>query len=248
MALVSIVTPVYNSASYIQETYESIKNQTLSDWEWLTVDDCSSDNSVELIKSFNDSRIKVYQLDKNSGAAVARNKGILEAKGKYITFIDSDDLWKEKFLEKTINFLQTNNETLVYTNYKRVNENLEQILPDFEAVDYVDFNRLLYNCPISMLTTIYDSEKIGKEMIPDVELREDHAMWLNVLKKTQYARALNETLGIYRIRENSVSRDKLTIAKKQFDVYYKFLDYSLIKSLYYTFFWALNGMKKYGKL
>lgn len=247
MDLVSIITPCYNSERFIEETYHSINKQTYSNWEWIIVDDCSKDNSVELIKSFNDDRIKLFVQDSNQGAAVARNKALDIAKGKYITFIDSDDLWLPNFLEKTIDYLISNKESLVYTSYKRVDENLNFALNDFIAIDKISRNRILYNCPIPMLTSIYDSSKIGIVKFPDVELREDHAMWIDLLERTNYARAIKDSLAIYRMRENSASRNKWNIAVKQYDVYRKYLKMSMIKSSYYTFFWALNGLKKYGK-
>lgn len=248
MELVSIVTPCYNSEKYIAETYQSIKAQTYSNWEWLIVDDCSTDRSVEIIKSFQDHRIYLSSQTVNQGAAKARNLALSKANGRYITFIDSDDLWLPDFLEKTINYLQSNDEQLVYTSYKRVDENLQPLLEDFIAIDKIDSNRILYNCPIPMLTSVYDSKTIGKITVPDVELREDHAMWIDLLAKINYARAIEEPLAIYRIRDNSVSRDKFKIAKKQYDVYRKYLKMNFFKSSYYTFFWALNGLKKYGKL
>lgn len=248
MELVSIITPCYNSEKYIEETYQSINKQGYSNWEWIIVDDCSMDNSVTIIHSFDDDRINLIVQQTNQGAANARNLALTKAKGRYITFIDSDDLWLPDFLETTINYLKNNNEELVYTSYKRVDENLEPLLEDFKAIDKVNRNRMLYNCPIPMLTSIYDSKRIGKIPVPDVELREDHAMWIDLLSKVKYARAIKESLAIYRIRNNSVSRDKFKIAKKQYDVYRKYLKMSLFKSSYYTFFWALNGLKKYGKL
>ncbi|MEG0696900.1 MAG: glycosyltransferase family 2 protein, partial [Algoriella sp.] len=127
-------------------------------------------------------------------------------------------------------------------------EDLQPLLTDFIAIDYIDRNRILYNCPIPMLTSVYDTERIGKITFPEVELREDHAMWIDLLQKVRYARAIKETLAIYRIRNNSVSRNKLKIALKQYEVYRKYLKMNFLKSSYYTFFWALNGMKKYGKL
>ncbi|GGF08683.1 Glycosyltransferase involved in cell wall bisynthesis [Chishuiella changwenlii] len=247
MDLVSIITPCYNSEQFIVETYQSIFNQTYKNWEWIIVDDCSKDNSVELIKSFNDDRVKLFVQDNNQGAAVARNKALDIAKGKYITFIDSDDLWLPNFLETTINYLENNNENLVYTSYKRVDENLNFALNDFIAIDKINRNRILYNCPIPMLTSVYNASEIGIVKFPDVELREDHAMWIDLLERTKYARAIKESLAIYRMRENSVSRNKWNIAIKQYNVYNKYLRMNIIQSSYYTFFWALNGLKKYGK-
>ncbi|WP_413531743.1 glycosyltransferase family 2 protein [Empedobacter brevis] len=248
MELVSIITPCYNSEKYIAETYESIKNQSYTNWEWIIVDDCSTDNSVELIREFNDQRIKLFVQENNLGAANARNLALSKVSGRYITFIDSDDLWLPNFLETTVDYLKKNKENLVYTSYKRVDENLQPLLEDFIAIDKVDYNRILYNCPIPMLTSVYDASVIGIVKFPEVELREDHAMWIELLKKIKYARAIEDSLAIYRIRENSVSRNKLNIALKQYDVYRKFLKMNFFKSAYYTFFWALNGLKKYGKL
>ena len=247
MEIVSIITPCYNSEKYIADTYNSIKSQSYKNWEWIIVDDCSSDKSVEIIKSFNDNRIKLIIQSKNQGAAHARNLALNKAQGRFITFLDSDDLWLPNFLETTINYLIENNEELVYSSYKRVDENLKPLLTDFIAVDKVDRNRILYNCPIPMLTSVYDSKRIGKIPVPDVELREDHAMWIDLLGRIKYARAINESLAIYRIRNNSVSRNKLRIAKKQYDVYRYYLKMNIFKSSYYTFFWAMNGLKKYGK-
>lgn len=246
--LVSIITPCYNSERFIAETYQSIKQQSYSNWEWIIVDDCSTDNSVQTIYSFNDDRIKLIVQKSNQGAASARNLALSKAKGRYMTFIDSDDLWLPKFLETTINYLKRENESLVYTSYKRVDENLKPLLEDFIAIDKVDYERILYNCPIPMLTSVYDSSVMGIVEFPKVELREDHAMWIHLLKKIKYARAIEEPLAIYRIRENSVSRNKLNIALRQYDVYRKFLKMNFLQSSYYTFFWALNGLKKYGKL
>ena len=248
MGLVSIITPCYNSEKFITETYQSIKDQIYINWEWIIVDDASTDKSVEIIKSFNDDGVKLLEQKVNKGASEARNKGLNLANGRFITFIDSDDLWLPNFLEKTINYLANTKEELVYASYKRVDEDLQPLLTDFIAIDYIDRNRILYNCPIPMLTSVYDTERIGKITFPEVELREDHAMWIDLLQKVRYARAIKETLAIYRIRNNSVSRNKLKIALKQYEVYRKYLKMNFLKSSYYTFFWALNGMKKYGKL
>jgi len=246
--LVSIITPCYNSSKFIAQTYNSINNQTCLNWEWIIVDDCSNDDSANIIQNFKDDRIKLVINEKNLGAAESRNKALRLAEGRYITFIDSDDLWENDFLAKSVNFLKTNNEELVYASYKRVDEDLEPLLDDFKAIDKVDSKRILFNCPIPMLTSMYDSKRIGKVFFPDVELREDHAMWIELLKKIKHARAIDESLGIYRMRDNSVSRNKIKIAKMQFNLYFKYLKMNIFKSVYYTLYWGFNGLKKYGKL
>ena len=244
---VSIITPCYNSSKYIEETYQSIKNQTFKDWEWIIVDDCSTDHSVEIITQFRDPKIKLLRNNENLGAAASRNKALVNASGRYITFIDSDDLWKKNFLEISLTYMANNQADLVYASYHRVDEELKPKLKDFIAIDYIDRKRILYNCPIPMLTSIYDSKHIGKIYFPDVDLREDHAMWIDLLSKIKYARAIKEPLGIYRIREGSVSRNKKKIAIKQFELYYKYLKINLVKSGFYTLCWGVNGIMKYGK-
>jgi glycosyltransferase involved in cell wall biosynthesis len=220
-------------------------NQTYGNWELWIVDDHSTDNSVEVIKSFNDKRIHLIESEINSGAGFARNLALRNASGRFITFIDSDDLWLPEFLETSVNFLLNENEELVYASYKRFDEDLKPALEDFAAVDHIDFKRILYNCPIPMLTAMYDTQRIGKVEIPDVDLREDHAMWMEILEKIPEARAIKKPLAIYRIRKSSYSRNKFLILKKQFMVYYRFLNLSLFQSIYYTVHWAMNGMKKY---
>ncbi|MGM5629355.1 glycosyltransferase family 2 protein [Apibacter raozihei] len=245
---ISIITACYNSDNYIMKTIESVLAQEYTNWEWFIVDDNSSDNSVNLIKSVTDKRIKLLKLDFNHGAAKARNIGLKLAKGRFITFIDSDDIWFPDFLITAKNFLVNNNEELVYSSYKRYDEDLNPLLPDFIAEDNITYKRLLNNCPMPMLTTMYDSQRIGKIFIPeDVPKREDYAMWINVLKKIPSAKAITKPLAIYRIRNDSYSRNKFKITYYQFLVYYKFLKLSLPKSIYYTLKWGLNGLKKYGK-
>ena len=244
---VSIITPCYNSDKYLSETIQSVLNQTFTNWEWWIVDDHSGDNSVQIINEFQDERIHLISLSKNVGAAEARNLALENSSGRFITFLDSDDVWLPHFLETAHGFLVENKEELVYASYKRHDEELKPLLEDFIAEDHITFDRILYNCPIPMLTSMYDSDRIGKVRIPEVDMREDYAMWIEILKKIPEARAIKEPLAIYRIRKTSYSRNKFKILRKQFAVYSKFLNLSLLQSTYYTLNWALNGLKKYEK-
>lgn len=246
--LISIITPCYNSEKYIQDTIQSVLSQTYQNWEWWIVDDGSSDKSVELIQTIDDPRIHLVVLEENAGAAEARNIGIRNAKGRFLTFIDSDDVWLPHFLETSVQFLIEKREELVYASYKRYNEEMKPLLADFIAEDNISYERILYNCPIPMLTAMYDTQRIGKVEIPEVDMREDYAMWIEILKKIKVARAITEPLAVYRIRESSYSRNKLLILRKQFMVYYKFLNLSLGKSIYYTIHWVFNGLKKYERI
>ncbi|MFN4006253.1 MAG: glycosyltransferase family 2 protein [Chitinophagaceae bacterium] len=248
--LVSIITPCYNSADFLEETFATVKNQTFENWEWLLVDDCSKDNTVSLIESFQatDHRIKLIKLTENGGPAIARNKALAEAKGNFIAFLDSDDLWNHDFLEKCITFLITNNEAFVYTSYKRVDEQLKPKLSDFIAIDKVDYKRLLFNNPIFPSTVVYDKSKVGEVWMPvSCHSREDFGFWFEILKNVKYARAIKEPLVTYRIRGNSYSRNKFKMMKTQFAVYYKHLNLSLLESIFYTCTWAISGIIKYSK-
>ena len=210
--LVSIITPSYNSSKFIEETIASVQAQTYSHWEMLITDDGSTDNSFEIIKKFckKDSRIKLFSI-KNAGPAVARNNSIKHAKGKYIAFIDSDDLWMSEFLSTSIKFI-TKSEGFVFSSYKRCNETtLKEQYKDFIVPENVTYMDILKTNSISCLTAFIDIEKLGKEFMPEVLYRQDMGLWLKYLKKINYAKGIKETLAIYRIRDNSHSRNKKNI-------------------------------------
>lgn len=247
--LVSIITPSYNSAEFIEETIQSVLCQTYENWEWLISDDRSQDNTVELIQKYNDPRIKVQVLEKNGGAGNARNKSLERAEGRYIAFLDSDDFWYPEYLEEMIGFMDKNNAELVYCNYSRCDEHtMEPVLKDFEADTIVTFSNLLKTCRLAPVSTMYDTKRVGKFFFPVKSKREDHVMWLNLLKKIPKGYPLNKTLAKYRMRENSVSRKKKNIIRDQYLVYKDFMGFSTVKSLYYTANWAFNGFLKYSKI
>ncbi|MCF2220296.1 glycosyltransferase [Chryseobacterium sp. PS-8] len=247
--LVSIITPSYNSAEFIEETIHSVLNQTYENWEWLISDDRSKDDTVDLIRKYNDPRIKLHVLEKNGGAGNARNKSLERAEGRYIAFLDSDDFWYPEYLEEMIGFMDKNNAELVYCNYSRCDEHtMEPILKDFEADKIVTFSNLLKTCRLAPVSTMYDTKRVGKFFFPVKSKREDHVMWLNLLKKIPKGYPLNKTLAKYRMRENSVSRKKKNIIRDQYLVYKDFMGFSVTKSLYYTANWAFNGFLKYSKI
>ncbi|MFC6269178.1 glycosyltransferase family 2 protein [Frigoriflavimonas asaccharolytica] len=248
MPEVSIITPCYNSAKYLQETIDSVLKQSFQDWEWIITDDCSSDHSIEIITKNSDSRIKLLKTKKNNGAGSARNSSLTEAKGRFITFLDADDFWEPNFLQEMISFMKTENAELAYSNYARCDENLQPKIADFIADKDVTFDNLLKTCRLSLLSSMYDSTRIGKEFFPEKSKREDHVMWLNLLKKVPIGKPLQKTMAKYRMHEASVSRKKTNIMKDQYLVYKDFMGFSIAKSLYYTANWALNGFLKYSKI
>lgn len=246
--MVSIITPTYNSAEFIEETIQSVLRQSYHNWEWLITDDLSKDQTVAIIKKYTDPRINLQVLPQNGGAGNARNQSLERANGRYIAFLDSDDYWYPEYLETMIQFLQNNNAELAYCNYSRCDEfTMQPILKDFEADKIVTFNSLLKTCRLAPVSTIYDTKRVGKEYFPTESKREDHVMWLNLLKKIPQAKPLPKTLAKYRMRQNSVSRKKTNIMKDQYLVYKKFMGFSTIKSWYYTANWAFNGFLKYSK-
>ncbi len=248
MPEVSIITPCYNSSKFLGETIRSVQNQTFHDWEWIITDDKSSDNSVEILNAVKDSRIIIIEANKNGGAGHARNLSLEKASGRFITFLDADDYWEPNFLEEMVNFMKKENAELAYSNYARCNEDLVPQIEDFKADKEVTFNNLLKTCRLSLLSSMYDSKRVGKEFFPEGSKREDHVMWLNLLKKIPVGKPLPKTMAKYRMHSTSVSRKKTNIIKDQYLVYKDFMKFSTLKSLYYTANWAINGFMKYSKI
>jgi len=248
MAEVSIITPCYNSSQFLEETIKSVLNQTFTDWEWIITDDQSTDNSVEIIQKISDPRIQLIIAKKNGGAGHARNISLKKAKGRFITFLDADDFWEKNFLEEMVAFMKKHNAEIAYSNYARCDENLIPKIEDFKADKEVTFNNLLKTCRLSLLSSMYDSQRVGKEFFPEGIKREDHVMWLNLLKKIKVGKPLPKTMAKYRMHSTSISRRKQNIVKDQYLVYKDFMKFSTLKSLYYTANWALNGFMKYSKI
>lgn len=243
---ISIITPIYNSQDFLEETIQSIINQTYSDWELLIIDDCSSDNSYEKAKKFaaKDPRIHVNKLGKNSGGAVSRNKGIELATGRYIAFLDSDDLWEPEKLKKQLKFMQEGNYDFSYTSFKKVDES-GNLLGTQSIPEKVTYNDVLKETPIGCLTAMYDTKNLGKVYMPIIRKRQDLALWLKILKMVPLAYGLNQPLATYRIRNNSVSSNKKMAALYTWKVYREIENLSLIKSIYVFCHYALRGFLKY---
>lgn len=204
--LVSIITPSYNTSKYIGKTIESVLKQTYENWEMIIVDDCSTDDTDEVVKPYlSDKRIKYIKNDKNSGAAISRNCALREAGGKWIAFLDSDDLWDPKKLEKQIEFMEKNNYHFSYTNYEEINEDGYKTGVLITGPKKIT-RRGMYNyCWPGCLTVMYDAEKIGLIQIADIRKNNDYAMWLKICRITN-CYLLDENLAKYRRgRNGSVS-------------------------------------------
>lgn len=244
--LVSIITPNYNASKYIAATIESVQKQTYKNWELIIVDDASTDNSVNIINDFvkRDNRIQLINLKKKMGPAMARNKAIELARGNYLTFIDSDDIWLTHFIETSLKKIK-NSEGLVFASYHRFDEALKPLYKDFIVPSKVTYNDILKSNSISCLTVFIDIQKLGKFYMPEILYRQDMGLWLKYLKRINFATGIKQPLAIYRIRKKSHSRNKFKLLTYQWYFYRRVASLSYFKSVYYFMFWMINGIKKY---
>lgn len=197
--LVSIITPSWNCAAFVAETIRSIQAQTYTDWELLFQDDCSTDNTKELVAQFaeSDSRIKYECNPQNSGAAITRNNALKRAKGKWIAFLDSDDLWTPDKLERQIKFMVENDYHFTYTNYCEINEQSAETGTLVTGPKHITKAGMYAFCWPGCLTVMYDREKIGLIQIADIKKNNDYAMWLKLCKRAD-CHLLDENLAKYR--------------------------------------------------
>lgn len=203
--LVSIIMPSYNTAEYIAETVQSVIAQIYQNWELIIVDDCSTDDTDEVIKPFlADGRIRYFKNEKNSGAAVSRNRALREAKGKWIAFLDSDDLWLPEKLEKQIAFMEENGYHFSYTDYMEIDEASKPNGKKVTGPQRITKAGMFNYCWPGCLTVMYNAEAVGLIQIEDIKKNNDYAMWLKVCKKAD-CYLLDESLAKYRKRSGSIS-------------------------------------------
>lgn len=203
--LVSIIMPSYNTADYIGASIQSVRNQTYQNWELIIVDDCSTDNTDAVVAQFVDSRIRYLKNQKNSGAAVSRNYALREAKGRWIAFLDSDDLWVPEKLEKQIAFMQSHGYAFSYTNYEEIGADGNRTGVTVTGPKRITQSGMYRYCWPGCLTVMYDTQKVGLLQIADIKKNNDYAMWLKVCRKAD-CYLLDECLAQYRRgRTGSVS-------------------------------------------
>lgn len=217
--LVSIVMPSYNTAEYIAESIRSVQAQTYSDWELIIVDDCSSDDTDRVVEGFlSDERIRYFKNEKNSGAAISRNRALREAKGKWVAFLDSDDLWHPEKLERQISFMKENGYAFSYTNYLEINADGMKNGIMVTGPRRITKTGMFHYCWPGCLTVMYDAKTIGLVQIADIKKNNDYAMWLKVCKKAD-CYLLDEELALYRRgRQGSISSHSI---KKLIGWHYK---------------------------
>lgn len=247
--LVSIITPMYKGAAFVGETIESVLKQTYPNWEMIIVDDCSPDDGagINVVKQYKDSRIKLIESKVNKGSSGARNIALREAKGQYIAFLDSDDLWPEDYLESQVKFLIDNQCAIAYASVQHIEEETKRyISTPFPRPLKVDYDSLLKSCPITPSATVYDVSKCKKYYFDETlgSLRDDFVYWLAMLKDIPYAYG-NLSLNIlYRVRLGAVTAGKKKMIKPQWYVLRHVEHLPLWKSIYCLLYWGVIGFIK----
>lgn len=245
--LVSIITPCYNCENFISYTIQSVISQTYKHWEMIIVDDCSDDQSAEIILSFakKDSRIKYIKTDFPSGSpAKPRNIAIENAKGRYIAFLDSDDLWLPNKLENQVHILESNgNAAIAFSYYEKVNEEGVKSGIIIKSPQSLTYKQLLFGNVIGNLTGVYDTKKTGKVYLKN-KGHEDYILWLEILKTGFVALNTNTVEALYRVRTNSISANKFKALKWTWNIYRHVENFNLTKSLYYFSFYAVKSLIK----
>ncbi|CEI73873.1 MULTISPECIES: glycosyltransferase family 2 protein [Romboutsia] len=244
--LVSIITPVYNAERFLGDTIKSIQNQTYKNWELVLVDDCSKDKSSDMIKEFqaNDDRIRYIKLEKNSGASVSRNTGIKNAKGRFIAFVDSDDIWQPEKLKIQIEYMLENKLGFTFTSYRYMKEDGRLTKKVAKAPKKINYKGLLKNTIIGCSTVVIDKEIVGEFSMPLVRRGQDTATWLQILKTQDYAYGIEKDLVNYRLVGDSLSSNKIKALKRTWNTYRNVEKLSVLKSSYVFCFYVINAIRK----
>ncbi|MCH1987043.1 glycosyltransferase family 2 protein [Achromobacter xylosoxidans] len=245
-SLVSIITPAYNAAAFVEKMVQSVQAQDYKNWELLITDDCSKDNTREIISglSLADPRIRLIRQPENGGPAAARNASVAAAAGRYIAFLDSDDWWLPEKLSGQLRFMQHKNAALSYTSYRRVDR--DGLNPGHLIIppDSLTYSQLLKNTAIATSTVIVDRDQTGPFSLRKTYY-DDFVLWLELLGRGFTAYGFTEDLMRYRVVANSVSRNKGRSAKMVWNTYRRDLNLGLPKSMWCFSQYAINALKKY---
>ena len=243
--IISVITPTYNSEQFIAGTIESVQAQTFSEWEMMIVDDCSTDRTAEIVKSYaeKDSRIHLTVLDTNQGSAITRNTAMDQSKGRYIAFLDSDDLWLPEKLEKQLIFMQDNGIAFSFTQYVRMNEDGIDTGAISTAPATVTYEDLMKRCVIGCLTVMLDRERIGERRMVNIRTRQDYAFWLEITRNGHFAYGLPEVLARYRLVGNSISSNKWKAAKRNWYVFREVEQQTLPQTVYYFSHYVARSLR-----
>lgn len=243
---VSVITPAYNAERFIADTIESILNQTYQNFELIIVDDCSSDKTEQIIKDYmeKDDRIQYKKLKGNSGAAVVRNTAIEMSNGRYLAFLDSDDIWDNTKLEKQLDFMKKKKIGFSFSSYRLMNEDGEMLNKEIHVPETISYKGLLKNTIIGCLTVVLDREVVGDVKMPNIRAGQDTATWLSILKRGFLAYGYNEVLASYRLVKGSISSNKVKALKRTWNTYRNVEHLGLLISGVYFISYAFNAFMK----
>lgn len=244
--LVSIIVPVYNAEEFINDTIKTVQDQTYKNWELIMIDDCSTDRSTEQILKYKSDKIKLIKLKKNSGAAICRNTGIKEAKGRYIAFLDADDLWKKEKLEVQLKFMKDKKCAFSFTGYEFADKDGVGNGKIVKVPEKINYKQALKNTTIWTSTVMFNMNKLKKEDIymPDVKRGQDTATWWKVLKTGVEAYGLNKNLSIYRRSTGTLSSNKFKALKRTWDLYRNVERLNIFYSLYNFLWYCFNAARR----
>jgi teichuronic acid biosynthesis glycosyltransferase TuaG len=231
-ALVSIIMPTFNAEKFVSKAIASVQNQTHTNWQLIAVDDCSQDETMQILKHFtkHDNRIEVFELVQNSGTGIARNFALSKCKGAFIAFLDADDLWKPKKLETQLSFMTLNNLPFTFSFYEIIGENGNLLGKTITAPQNLTYTKLFFCNFIGNLTAIYEVGFFGKININPARKRQDWMLWLTILKRINTAKPVPESLAFYSIRNDSISASKFNLLQHNFNVYRKFHGFNILKA------------------
>lgn len=244
--IISIITPSFKSSLYIEKTILSVLNQSYQFFEMIIVDDSSPDNSADYIDSIlPDDRFKLIRLNENVGAAEARNIALKQAKGKYIAFLDSDDLWYPEKLEKQIKFMQDNELAFSYTSYDLINESGDKLNKVVKSVSSINFNGYMKNTIIGCLTVMIDRSKVKPFLMPNLRSSHDMALWGDIMRNNDIkAYGMPDILSSYRLVSTSNTANKKKAAKEVWKVYKDYFEFNIVRSSWFFINYAINAILK----
>lgn len=240
--LVSVITPAFNCERFIGDAIESVLAQTHTDWEMIIVDDCSTDRTMAVVKRFEDPRVRYYRMEKNVGAAEARNYALGQAKGRYVAFLDADDLWKPTKLRVQLDFMKKSNIGFCFTAYEMARGGKSKVIEVPRTLTYAQFMK---NTIIGTSTVVIDRHFTGDVRLVNVRKDHDSMTWAKMLREGITAYGLNENLATYRKVRGSISNDKLSAAKTHWRNCREVEGLSFWRCLYYFTFYAANALKKH---
>lgn len=235
--MVSVIVPMFNAEKSIHKTLDSILNQTYANLEVIIVDDMSTDRSLEIVKKYRekDSRVLLYRLQEKGGASIARNLAIKNSKGKYIAFLDADDTWEPNKLEVQIEIMVKNDYSFTYTNYN-VYDDKNNFIKIVKSPERINYKKLLRYNSIGCLTVVYDAERIVDLEIPQLNKRNDYALWLKALQGGEQAYLIDHILANYYVSSNSLSKSspRISLFKYHYELFNNVLKYNKVMSMFLT--------------